>query len=299
MLAELVTITCLFAASHVFALSTILDVDGGNWSADSTWSLGTTPTSVDKAYIRDNYSVTINSDVGTITQAYIGDTGESGTVNMTSGNLVSTSATEVGRRASGATGSLNISGGTFSSGAAGETAILVGSDTSSSLLTTGLLEVSGTGTFFGRAIIGSTGFGSSGDIFRIVGSDATVGTTSTVGSNSFEVRESGSVEWVFDAAGISTVNAQEVFTFAAGSAGIVVDGSAYTGGANTFTLLNAGIISSIAPAINLVGFAEGTTYEWNSTSDTFKVTTAVPEPATMGMLGLGALAIMAVRRMRG
>ncbi len=296
LLAGLMTVACLFVASNVFALSTVLSADGGNWSANATWSLGTTPTSADKVFVRDNYSVTVNSDVGTITQAYIGDTGKSGTVNMTSGNLVSTSATEVGRRVSGATGSLLISGGKFSSGATGGTAILVGADLSSAALTTGLLEISGTGEFFGRAIIGSTGFGSSGDKLRIVGSDAIVGTTSTEGTASFEIRESGSVEWVFGATGASTVNVQEVFTFASGSAGIIVDGSAYTGGENTFTLLSAGVIGGTAPTIQLNGFAEGTTYEWNSTTDTFKVFTAVPEPATIGMLGLGALAMMGIRR---
>ncbi len=267
-----VIIACLFSASHVFALSVVLGADDSVWSDSGSWQGGVVPGAADTAFIRNSYDVTVNSDVGSVTRFYVGDTSQAGTVNITSGSLVSSAASEVGRRKAGAYGELNISGGTFSSGAAGETALLVGSEISAAALTTGLLEISGTGTFFGRAIIGSTGFGSAGDIFRIVGSDATVGTTSTAGSNSIEVRESGSVEWVFDAAGISTVTVPEVFTFAAGSAGIIVDGSAYTGGANTFTLLNAGVISSTAPAISLVGFTDGATYSWDSGNDVFKVT---------------------------
>ncbi len=270
------------AAGSVFADTRIFSVPmgtAGDWNVNANWTGGLVPVAADLAYIRDGRTAIVTNDVGTIKQMFIGgllgSSDNSGAVNIQSGKLISLLYSDVGRRAqtAGAVGTLRISGGTFQSGdSAGSEVVSIGGDLSA----TGLLEVSGTGTFVGRAIIGSNDTGDSNDVFRIIGSNVTVGNTSTAGQNSLEFRESGSLEFVFDAAGIATASFQEVVTFATGSPGIVVDGSAYTGGAATFTLLEAGTISATAPPITLVGFASGTTYSWNSTTDEFSVT--VPEP---------------------
>lgn len=304
---------CLFLVNSASAAQYILGVDGSNWTNPAVWTTpgnGTLPGIADTAYIRGDRTVTIDSDVGSIFNFYIGDSasfGQTGTVNITGGKLVSvngstTVRSAVGRPLNGAMGYLNLSGGTLQMGAASGTNVLhIGVDTATTNHTTGIFSISGTGNFNGRLLVGSAISGDSGDKVRILGSSATIGTTSTSG-NALEVRASGILEFIFDATGISTMDygASQVggtASFATGSQ-ILIDGAAYTGGSNTFTLIRAGVLSAATtPTIVLTNFAEGTTYSYNTTLDTLTVTTAaIPEPATIGMVGLGAIALMIFRR---
>lgn len=268
----------------VFAALVVLDTNNSNWSNPAAWSGDILPGASDTAIIRNQDTVTINSDVDPVFNFYIGDTAvyqQTGTVNVVSGKLISlsggTARSAVGRPVVGAVGLLNLSGGTLQMGAVpgGTNVLNIGVNPHASTNCTGIFTISG-GTFDGRLLVGSAMTGDAGDKVRIVGSSAAIGTTSTLG-NALEVRASGSLEFVFDAAGISTMNYGTsgnggIATFAAGSS-ILVDGAAYTGGAKTFTLITAGTLGSAnIPAVTLTNFPDGTTYSYNTGSDTLTVT---------------------------
>ncbi len=266
-------IALLIPAQSAWALSAVLSKDNATWSDSTVWSTDVVPGGGDSAFIRQGYTVTVDSDVGSVIKMYIGDLatyGSSGTVNIVDGGkLVSSGASQIGRQKNTAYGELNLSGGLFQSGdSAGSQALWIGVDTAS-VDSTGIFTISG-GTFVGRMILGSAVAGDSGDKLRIIGSTATIGNTSTTGQFSLEVRASGTIEWVFDKDGGSGMDFREVATFPLGSS-ITVDGSAYTGPAQTFTLLRAATISSVAPSITLTGFAAGATYKWDSVNDVFTV----------------------------
>ncbi len=276
----------LLMAGNASAANAILNTDGSAWS-NSVWT-GITgyPGSSDIAYIRNGYEVTVNSDVGSVTRFHIGDAAVSGTINIVAdGSLTSTTASDtlrsdLGRGTKdGSAGYMNISGGTLKMGNTGGNVLNIGLDAASAH-STGILTISA-GAFNGRLLVGSSEAGDSGDQVTITGASAIIGTASTIG-NALEVRASGTLEFKFDAVGISTMDygtsgSGGVATFAAGSQ-IVIDGSAYTGGAAAFNLITAGTLGAENATVSLINFAEGTTYDWNNTTDVLSVH-VVPNPA--------------------
>lgn len=280
---SLVAVICMFMANSVSALTMSTDPHfpdtTANWTDSSIWFdpvttnlTGVVPTAGDKAYIRSGYTINSSGNVPDLLLLVLGnDTTTYGTPS----------------------GTLNITAGTFTVGAGGGS---VAAQIGLGATAQGVVRVSGTGKWVGRVLMGSTTAGDANDRFIIEGSNVTVGNTSTVGSNSFEAR-SGTLEWIFDAAGASTATWQEVVTFGANSQGIIIDGSAYRGVDQPFTVLQAGTLSSTTPPISLIGFGPGASYEWSSATDTLIINAvAIPEPATLGMLGFGALAILIARR---
>jgi len=290
----------LLLAAGASAQERVFSVTNGDWNNGANWTGGDhIPGAGEIPVIRSSRTANITNDVGTVSWLSLGQAGSAGTLNLLSGKLVLSDESHIGRANhathNGSSGTLKISGGTLQvGGTTGDKRLLIGVNQADAT-STGLLEVSGTGTFIGRAVVGSSVNASPGaDIFRIVGSDVTVGCTS--GGNSIDVRDSGVVQFIFDADGIATSSFGGNFIFSSGSEGIVVDGSAYTGPAKSFTLLTA-TLSATAPKITLTGFAAGTTYDWDGTNNQFTMS-VIPEPATLGLVGLGALALMAVRRCR-
>ncbi len=301
----------LFIANNAAARSAVLDMNNQDWSNPAAWTSDLLPVAADDVFIRNGYNVTVSTDVGSVTRFYIGEhANSSGTVNMVSGKLVSTTTSStdrstVGRPVANATGTgfgvLNLSGGTLQMGAVSGTEVLnIGVNTATTR-STGIFTVSG-GTFDGRLLVGSAiADDVGGDIFRVVGNGGTIGTASTVG-NALEVRASGTLEFIFGATGISTLNygtsgVGGTASFATGS-DLIIDGAAYTGGANTFTLITAGTLSQATkPTISLIGFDPKyeAVYDYNTSTDILSVT-VVPEPATIGMVGLGAIALLVARR---
>ncbi len=271
----------LTSVQGVFAALVVLDTDNSNWSNPAAWSGDILPGASDTAIIRNQDTVTIDSDVDPVLNFYIGDTAtyqQTGTVNIVSGKLVSlsggTARSAVGRPASGSVGFLNLSGGTLQMGAvSGGTNVLnIGVDTAG-VSSTGIFTISG-GTFDGRLLVGSAISGDAGDKVRVVGSSATIGTTSTLG-NALEVRASGRMEFIFDATGISTMNYGTsgnggTVSFAAGSS-ILVDGAAYTGGSAVFNLITAGLLGTKNATVTLTNFPVGTMYDWNTAYDTLSI----------------------------
>ncbi len=256
------------------ANSVILDENNSLWSNPAAWNGNVLPGAANTAYIRSNFTVTVNSAVPAVTGVIIGNVADTGTVNVvTGGTLTATGNIQLGRSSNnGAKGILNLSGGTLQIADTGR--LIIGLD-GTGTHATGLLNLS-SGTFDGRLLVGSDVVGNSGDIARINGSKATVGSASSAG-NALEVRGSGTLEFVFDASGISTMTYAGTVAFSRGSS-IVVDGAAYTGGAGTFNLISAGtLLDAKNVAISLINFAAGTSCKW--TNGVLRLTVAGPAPA--------------------
>jgi autotransporter-associated beta strand protein len=88
-----------------------------------------------------------------------------------------------------------------------------------------------------------------------------------------------------------------IITFANG-ADVIFDFTGYTGGAASFQVLTNWSSIASAGTINFLtnNLAEGLTLDTSNFVNT-GVITVIPEPATIGMLGLGALVTLLIRRM--
>lgn len=267
------------------AVNVIVRNTGGEgiWSETNIWSSAKVPVSGDSVYIRNNGIVTLNSTAATnMGNLYIGEN-TAGTLKITAGGYLNvTGNVAIGRTGAYTNiGTLSIEGGTFVKNGS----IIVGNGT-----VTGIVSIS-SGSLMGSIEMGSASATyDGGDTLRVIGS------TANISGTNFQAGNGSIVEFIFDASGISMLNYSGITRFATGSQ-IIVDGAAYTGGAQTFTLIGGGDIGTSlgSPTIILTNFAAGTTYDFDTAGNVFTVTT-IPEPATIGMLGLGAGAILLVRR---
>ena len=158
----------------------------------------------------------------------------------------------------GSSGTYNMSGGILNVGT-------VDAGTYLTLLANNLINFSGgTSTINGRVSCGST------STIRVTGSDATVNLYQATGTMA------GTYEFIFDAAGVSSLDYSSYVQFAAG-AKLVVDGSAYTRGPASFTLIDTyatGMLMDFAAEnITVTGFPGGYTLEQNAGDVTLNDTT--------------------------
>ncbi len=216
--------------------------------------------------------------------------GAAGTINVSSGRLeVAAVDVFLGERvASGTTsGVLTQSGGSVQLNG-GDGRMLIGSTTNANQMINSSATISG-GTFGGRFLIGSaTGLGGGTSVLTVVGDDAIIGSTSAVG-NGIELRATGKIVFQLDATGISTLNyANSNVNFSTG-ADLWVDGSAYAGGTQTFTLIDGAIIQNFSGLdTSIFGFGPGyTTNLYVQGTDLKLDVTGIPEPSTWALLGLG------------
>ena len=112
-----------------------------------------------------------------------------------------------------------------------------------------------------------------------------------------------------DSAGFDTLSAGALFFGGTGTEydnqTIKADMAAYTGGLGTIVLMDLdsanGVTDTIFQGLNLVvanaGAYAGSSLSFNETTSAIELD-VIPEPATIGMMGLGALAMLAVRRQK-
>lgn len=281
-------LTGFFSVSSASAATYVWGTIDGVWSNAAGWTTGgIIPGSSDLATIRGGKTVTVDYIAPVNSAVFIGEnfTTGTGTVNVIAGKL-ETSRLEIGRRSIGGAGWLNISGGTvLFTGAAG-TEVSIGGEVAGKH-TEGHLNISG-GTLTGSLGIGSAIAGDSNDTMTVIGNAATI-----TGVN-LNLYASGTLDFIFGAAGISTMAYSGTFSNYTGST-IIIDGSAYTGGANTFDLITAGTLTAQNSTVILTNFANTATLNWGTEPGIVSVS-IIPEPATIGMLGLGTLAIILFRR---
>lgn len=254
----------------VSAVNVVLAKDGADWSNPKAWSGRAVPSEKDIVYIRSGRSVNVTSDVGASGRWILGDEGQAGMINISAGKITTiSSASYVGRpKKNGASGYINLSGGCLQVGdSTGNQRLIVGVDNSSSRVT-GVVTISG-GSFVGRLVLGSEEEEDSGDKLRIKGSLPMVKSESETGV-SLDVRASGTVEYIFDKQGIASMEFAGAVSFSP-QAQIVVDGSAYAGSGQTFTLLKGAVLGK-EPRISLTNVPAGSTCEWDTHKDIFTVT---------------------------
>lgn len=263
----------------------VISVAGNlNWTNTAIWFGGVVPVATDPVNIRNGSVITVNSyDPCSYITLGEGLT-STGTVNVVSGgNLAVTSYIQLGRTSvSNARGWLNISGGTVSA-----SNIDIGKTISTVKPSSGYLTISG-GTLSASLNVGSATANDTADIVTVIGSSATIS-----GVN-LDLYQTATLNFIFDAAGISKMAYSGTFSNYTGST-IIIDGSAYTGGANTFDLITAGTLTAQNSTVILTNFANTATLNWGTEPGIVSVS-IIPEPATIGMLGLGTLAIILFRR---
>ena len=196
---------------------------------------------------------TFNQSAGTVSTPLMtmGGTAGSGTYNLTGGTLQMDGTTTIN---SGST--LNISGGTMSSTYSGETRNFSGAGSIS--MTSGSLDLNGgvnDGILFDTALFEVSGgtvdlygqikFGlSSAAEFKVVGDDASISIRALN-----QGAGDGTFTFEFDSTGVSAINSSGWMTL--NYAKLVVDGSAYTGDAGTFTLFDTGNLAALLDTNNI------------------------------------------------
>ncbi len=271
---------------HVSAVQVFFTGTGGDWADPANWSAPLTEG--DYAVIRAHKSdagpvVTIRSDVGTVNRAWIGDaSGKYGpaTLNIQDGAKINTlGSSEIPRIGQfNAIGFINISGGHYRSGKTmGSQYLKVGIDTAGKPAT-GALTISG-GTIESKFIVGSTGVaGSTPDKLRIEGDKAKI--SSPVSASSGEtliVGQSGTLEFVFNSSGISSMTFKHSPVLFNRGSQIIIDGSAYTGGPKAFKLIDAvSLPDESATTVTLKNFKTPASYTWDKSNGDLTVTVSAP-----------------------
>ncbi len=265
----------------------------GNWADGTTWSGGVAPgagPSTVTAVILGGNAVTVNTTVpsvsGVSTLVIGNSVNSTGSLLITGGGSLAVNSTTrvmAANNIEGAVGIFTMTGGSATFG----TQFTVG------LGTTGQTgNGSGTLDLSGASSIAVTGNVTIGSATQALGTGNVNITGSAVNFSSLAaltVNQFANFNYTFDSIGISDYTVGGVATFNTNSH-ITVNAGAFTG-AGTFTLIDAASFVG-TPIITLNGFAEGSSYNWNTTTGLFTVNvTAVPEPSTWALLGLGAVAV--------
>jgi hypothetical protein len=249
-------------------------LSSGSIDASNNFTVGSSAGSVG-TLTQSGGSITVGSSVALSGQTFIGQSG-TGTFNYSGGTFKSTSFS-IGQN-TGASGTVNQTGGTIDLlfGPAGAGSMTIGS------LGTGVYSISN-GTL--QAV----------DLTVMVSSNLTgIGTLNIAGSSTVNctgllaLGSNGVINIAFRTNGVAQMNftGTGTNTFDIGSQ-INVDGSAYTGGPGSFTLIH-GVLFDGTPTITLTNFALGATNVWDTNSGNFTVTVGAVAPPVLAY-GLGGL----------
>ncbi len=246
-------------------------------------------------------TVTVSGGTMSVTTFTVSSqSGSVGSLVISGGRFATTASGNyfVGQRTAGTTtGSFSQSGGEVDL-AGGGGVLVVGSSNGEAQTVHGSATISG-GNFNGGFLIGGN-TGVSDGTLTIQGSTAVIGSTSV--SAGIDLRSTGKIVFQLDGVGVSTLDyANANVSFSTG-ADLWIDGSAYTGGDQIITLIDAGSFTNGDFAtINQSVFGFGSGYTTNlffDGNDLKLAITAVPEPSTWALLGLGLGAVLWQTRKR-
>jgi hypothetical protein len=310
----------LRAASAAFALTWMLtasafaqtatSIASGTWENASSWGAVKPATAIQ---VQIYHNLTLSTSTPTYTSnVFIGDGSTAanrgpGFLTINAGGVLNISgpmhiSRNLGHFANnpGGDGTVVINGGTLN--AAGINLAPGNANTF-----TGTLTVQNGGTLTTTASLLAGYDGTSGGqtaVFNVIGS------SNTVTLNSFSLRNTGSLRFIADAAGVSTVNVTTLANLSFDNNQLFIDGAAYTGGPATWTLLSSGsgsLFGSIASRAVVTGFNTSlylTELVVNETVinditryDLQLNISAIPEPSTWAaILGGLVLTVAIVRR---
>ena len=163
-------------------------------------------------------------------------------------------------------------------------------------MTTGLLR--STGNDGGNLTVQGTGSLTTAATQINTNSNFTIiGSAASFSATSLSVSDTGTLNFTFDSLGITSIASSGGLTIDAG-ADLTIDGSFYTGGASTFDLIEVGSFTVGNEFDELVtgftGFNTDLVYDGIGGVDL--VLTAIPEPSSTALLGLGLGALVLRRR---
>jgi hypothetical protein len=130
---------------------------------------------------------------------------------------------------------------------------------------------------------------------RFTGEFKVIGDAASISIGRFSVSPDFVFEFTPGGTNLSTIVASYI---ALGSGSITVDGSNYGGGANDIILFDSSNITVTTAVYNVTGLGvEGVDWTLTQDRDTDLVTLSIiPEPAAIGLLGLGALVTLLISR---
>lgn len=265
------------AANVIFSASASQTAD---WANTNNWAGSALPGPGDSVFIRGGRSASVTSDVGRVQRFYLGDSssyGFTGTLVVAAGGKLAADAYDsyVGRSTtSNAVGWLYMTGGSLQIGDTnGCLTLTVGLDSPAKPIA-GTAVISG-GTVRCCFLVGSSSVdGALPDLLQVVGDTADIACTSNnpTGFYGLEVRQSGTLKWVFNATGASCLNYKGLRGKFNLNPKLIVDMAKYRGAPKTFKLLDCYSFDT-TPSITLTNCPAGTTYNWNTASGDFTVTT--------------------------
>jgi hypothetical protein len=287
------------AASRAQAASIVYTTNNTNWALGTSWAGGVVPGPADTAFVRNNQTSIIDSTVANIAALNLGEAGANGTVSIqTNGSLTVTGDAQVMRRGTlaNAQGTVTMTGGNLSVGGT----LFVGNGTSANSANGfGALTMGGSSSLTAAITLGSASQDDGTGTFTVTGSDVNVGDGGA--SKPLTVNDFGTINFNLGATIGSAWNyAASAVAFNAG-AGLIVDGTNYTGPDGTFTLINGASLVGTAATVDesVVNFAPGRTATINFDTANGDVTlTIVPEPASAAVLATAGLLAACTRRRR-
>jgi hypothetical protein len=134
--------------------------------------------------------------------------------------------------------------------------------------------------------------------FAVHGSKATISFDKAVSTDPMRINADGTLKFVFDANGVSSLDFKDEQLAIWDGASIVIDGSAYTGTGRNILLLDAGSFDAANGRdrfsnVTITGFSFGASLEYDDVNGTLSL---IPEPATLGLFFISSFSLLLWRR---
>lgn len=236
-------------------------VANGKWDSAKNWTKKSVPNVKEIAIVRNNAGAEVSSNVSSVSGMHVGGTGKSALTISSGGMLEVLHKIRVGRTQANTSGMVSLEGGHLRTGAA-NTGGRLNVGESSTHSSVGMAQFR-TGTFEGGIGIGSVLANTGVGTLSVIGSQVTAGGRSD--KDTLWISPFGTLEFIFDAEGVSPLNYKDTSAGFEKGAKIRIDGTAYKGPGKTFVLVSAKKLKNEGALIETFGFAD--TYEVKTAFD--------------------------------
>ncbi len=292
----------------------------GDYETSSNWDLGSVPTSADEVRLDNGGAAVISSGSHQAGKLYMGRlAGKSGSLSMSGGSLTVGTAAYIGS-ANGTVGDLTMTGasvlsvGNIQVGSRGTATVNVGSaaEVNSSILyvsslasAQGTVDLAGTWNATKVILCNSGGNGRlnlnggalavSGDFdmdnsadpsrLSINGSAGSFSADNFLGASS-----AATLDFIADASGFTTLTMADSIDIT--GATLNIDLSAYSGSLGV-TLMDGSSLAGTFGSVNIIGGSGSESIVYDTANGDLKL---VPEPATIGLVGLAGTGLIILRK---